>query len=106
MDLQFDCFPAVEGLLAAELGILRKEYHGGSFEGRQCSRIVFNVDFLESHMRQLEFEQDPAEPMSQASYRLCSWGQGPVLTQFSIVCAAFMKLIRVYLASSLNLGTL
>ncbi len=38
--LLFDCFPAVEGILTAELGIFRKEYHGGSFEGRQCSRII------------------------------------------------------------------
>ncbi len=61
MDLLFDCFPAVEGLLAAELGALWEEFHGGSFEGGQCSSILSNVDFLESHMRQFEFEQDPAD---------------------------------------------
>ncbi len=46
MDLLFDCFPAVEGLLAAEIGILRKEYHRGSFEGRQCSRILSKIDCI------------------------------------------------------------
>ncbi len=46
------------------------------------------------------------EPMRQATYRLRSWGQGPMLAQFSIVCATSMKSIRVYLGSRLTLGTL
>ncbi len=54
MDSLFDCFPAVEGIHAAEHGILRNEYHGGLFEGRQCLRILPNVDFLEAHVRQLK----------------------------------------------------
>ncbi len=69
MDLLSDCFPVVEGLLAAEFGIPRKEHHGGSFEWRQCSR---NVDFFESCMRQLEFEQDPTDERTNESSHLSS----------------------------------
>ncbi len=47
-----------EGFLAAELGIIWKEHHGGPFEIRQCSRILSNVDFLELYVRTLEFEQE------------------------------------------------
>ncbi len=61
MGLRFGCFPADEGLPAAELDIIRKEHHGGWFEIRQCSRILSNVDFLELYVRNLEFEQESAD---------------------------------------------
>ncbi len=51
----------LEGLLAAELGIIWKKHHGGLFEIRQCSRILSNVDFLELHVRHLEFEQESTD---------------------------------------------
>ncbi len=51
----------LEGLLAAELGIIWKEHHGGPFEIRQCSRILSNVDFLELYVRNLEFKQESAD---------------------------------------------
>ncbi len=59
--LLFGYFPAVEGLLAAELGIIWKEHHGGPFEIRQCSRMLSNVAFLELHVRHFEFEQESAD---------------------------------------------
>ncbi len=61
MGLRCDFFPAINGLLAAELGIIRKEHHGGSFEIRQYLRILSNVDFLELPVRHLEFEQARAD---------------------------------------------
>ncbi len=51
----------LEGFLAAELGIIWKEHHGGPFEIRQCIRILSNVDFLELYVRNLEFEQESAD---------------------------------------------
>ncbi len=36
----------LEGLLAAKLGIIWKEHHGGPFEICKCSRILSNVDFM------------------------------------------------------------
>ncbi len=67
-------------MLAAELGVIRKEYHGGSFEIRQCSCILSNVDFLELHCRQLEFEQkfilpvdDTVASCFDAGLFNCSW---------------------------------
>ncbi len=42
------------------------------------------------------------EQISQATYRLRSWGQGPMPGQFATVCAASMKSIRVYLGLTLN----
>ncbi len=41
----------LEGLLAAGLGIIWKEHHGGSFEICQCSRILSNVDCLELYVQ-------------------------------------------------------
>ncbi len=61
MDVQF------KGLLAAELGINWKEYHGGPFEIRQCSRILSNVVFLDLYVRNLEFEQESADGRAIAS---------------------------------------
>ncbi len=60
MVLLFDCFPVVKGLLVPELRILWKEYNGGAHEGYQCSRILSDVDSVEPHVRQLEFEQESA----------------------------------------------
>ncbi len=51
----------LEGLLAAEFGIIWKENHRGPFEIRQCSRILSNVDFVELFVRNLEFEQESAD---------------------------------------------
>ncbi len=60
----------MNGLTVGFLGILRKDYYESSFEGRQCSCIFSNVDFFESHTRQLEFEQDPADRRTNESSHL------------------------------------
>ncbi len=77
MDLLIDCFSAVEGLLAAELSILRKEYHGGSFEGRPCSRILANVGFLALHVR-----HESADLRTNESGRLSSEQPGARLNAY------------------------
>ncbi len=35
--------------VTAALGLDRKDYHGKSFEGRQCSKILAHCDYLEDH---------------------------------------------------------
>ncbi len=72
MDLLFGGFPVVEGVLAAEFGILRKKCHWGSFKGRQCSQILSNVDFLESNVQQLEFDFGPADERALKSSHISS----------------------------------
>jgi hypothetical protein len=39
-------YPAVTERLAL-LHIHQSEYHGGSYEGNQCSRILANIEFLQ-----------------------------------------------------------
>ncbi len=51
----------LEGLLAADFGIIWEEHHGGPFEIHQCSRILSNVNFLELYVRNLEFKQESVE---------------------------------------------
>ncbi len=60
----------LEGLRAAGLGIIWKEHHRGSFKIRQCSRILFNVYFLELYVRNLEFEQESAHSIAIESSHL------------------------------------
>ncbi len=38
--------PNLEEQIADQLGIARKEYHGESFEGRQCSKLLYCSAFL------------------------------------------------------------
>ncbi len=57
-------------LLAAKLGIIWKEHHGGPFEIRQCSRILSNVVFLELYVRNLEFKRESADGRANASSHL------------------------------------
>ncbi len=72
MGLRFGCLPAIEGLLAAEISIIRKEHHGSSLEIRQCSPILSNVDFLELPVRHLEFEQESVDGRAITSSHLLS----------------------------------
>ncbi len=46
----FALHPNLEKDVTAALGIDRKDYHGKSFEGRQCSKILANCDYLEDHI--------------------------------------------------------
>ena len=39
-------YPAVIDRLAL-LHIIRSEYHGGCFQGKQCSKILDNIEFLQ-----------------------------------------------------------
>ncbi len=56
----------------AEIGIIRKEHHGNSFEILQCSPMISNVDFLELPVRHLEFGQESANGRAITSSHLLS----------------------------------
>ncbi len=60
----------LEGLNAAELGIIWKEHHGGPIEIRQCSCILSNVDFLKLYVWNLEFEQESTDEIAIESRHL------------------------------------
>ncbi len=58
MDVRFGC---LRYFLLQSLASFWKEHHGGPFDIRQCSRILFNVDSLDLYVRNLEFEQESAD---------------------------------------------
>ncbi len=72
--LLFDCFSSIEGLLAAELGILRKEYHGGRSKDASV-HAYYPILTSSSCMCSIwSWSRSPltAEPLSQAAYHLSS----------------------------------
>ncbi len=42
----FSLHPDFEKEVAKTLGIVQKDYHGNSFEGRQCSKLISKCDAL------------------------------------------------------------
>jgi hypothetical protein len=47
---------------AEELQIVRTEYHGGGFEGRECRKLVDGVDVLERLVNEEDFRPTRANP--------------------------------------------
>ena len=48
LDLLFQRSPNLEQTIADRAGVVRKEYHGGAYEGRQCSKLLACSDVLQA----------------------------------------------------------